>query len=179
MDFLLERVIPWSLLIIFFIHDGEEVIFLPGWIRKNTMKISQIGEERSFLKPAVNFLLKTTSRQFGISVFFLLILILAVSFLTYLHPTNFLFSLIYLGTFSIFSLHFFVHIAQSIFIHQLVPGTVTSIILFPITLKYWMVLVSRFGFSINQIFLSLGMGVLVLGMGFGAVLFLGNLFDRA
>lgn len=165
-EIFLDQLYPWFLVIIFLIHDGEELFFLPGWLRNNSGRFETLSARFPFAKPVLNFFSKTNQQRFNISVFFLLTMILATTLLQILYPADTTIQLIYLGVTIIFIAHFLVHGLQSLIVRGVVPGTFTSIVLFPISLFVVVDHISRAGYSRNQNLVAVLVGMLVFIPGF-------------
>lgn len=117
----------WLFPIIFIFHDMEEIVGFGIWLKKNRQMLCE--KYPKILNTYRDF----STEGFSLAVFEELILCIAFSalaFLSNLQPIWY----IWIGGFVACTLHFLIHIGQSIWIRQYIPATVTSIICFPISI---------------------------------------------
>lgn len=120
----------WLFPVIFIFHDMEEVIGYGLWLRNN-----QVLLKKKYQKILIIY--KDFSTEgFSVAVYEELILCIAFSTLALLLNTCVLWYM-WLGGFVGCTLHFLIHIGQSIVVKQYIPATITSIICFP--LSVWIV----------------------------------------
>ncbi|OUM68128.1 hypothetical protein PIROE2DRAFT_4272 [Piromyces sp. E2] len=105
----------WLFPIIFIIHDMEEIIGLGIWLRKN----------KELLKEKYSFVIKTyknfSTEGFSLAVFEELIICVLISLLA-LVVNNELMWYVWLGGFIGCTIHFVVHIGQSVILRQYIPA---------------------------------------------------------
>ena len=120
----------WLFPVIFIFHDMEEVIGFGLWLKNN----------RQILKEKYPGILDTykdfSTEGFSVAVFEELVLCIAFSAFALLLDISALWY-VWLGGFCACTLHFAIHIGQSIVMKQYIPATVTSIICFPFSV--WIV----------------------------------------
>nr|AWI66796.1 hypothetical protein [Piromyces sp.] len=117
----------WLFPIIFIIHDMEEIIGLGIWLRKNK---ELLDEKYSFItKTYKNF----STEGFSLAVFEELLICVLISLLALL-TNNEIMWYIWFGGFIGCTIHFVVHIGQSVILRQYIPALATSIIFLPISI---------------------------------------------
>ncbi|MDE7422980.1 MAG: HXXEE domain-containing protein [Lachnospiraceae bacterium] len=153
----------WLFPIIFIFHDMEEIIGFGIWLQKNT---KMLAEKYPFvLKTYNNF----STEGFDLAVFEELIVCIAFSALALYTNTEF-FRLLWLGGFIACTLHFIIHIGQSIIIRQYIPSLITSIICLPISI--WIIsecisiLILQFNIIKIVLFSLIGIIVVLLNLKF-------------
>ena len=138
MDNFPQLILPWLLVLVFIIHDGEEVIFLPRWVQNNSSLFDAMEMRFSVLRKPLRLLRENNQQQFVISVLFLLFVITLFTGLVVFFPDIIFFQYLFIGFTAVFTLHLLVHIIQSVFLRRIVPGTITSILVFPPSLYLWL-----------------------------------------
>lgn len=115
-----------SFLLIFLIHDGEEIFVQHRWVQTHRNRL-EIKLKR--LKPLVQHLAEMTTRGFAVAVLEEFVLLLAATVYAFVGGP---FALqIWMALFIAFCLHFLMHIGQSVFLQSYVPGLVTSVLFIP------------------------------------------------
>jgi hypothetical protein len=130
-------ILPWLLVLVFIIHDGEEVLLLPRWVQRNSSLFEKLEDRYPSIRRFIHLLRENNQRQFTISVLFLLCVIATSTWMLVLQPSTFVFQFVFIGITSVFTLHLLVHIFQSIIIRRIVPGTITSVLVFLPSLFLW------------------------------------------
>jgi len=119
----------WLFPIIFIVHDMEEIIGFGIWLKKN----------KDMLKEKYPFIVKVikgfSTEGMALAVYEELLVVVAVTALALLTNYNILWYL-WLGGFIGCTLHFVVHIGQSIIVRQYIPCVATSILLLPISMHF-------------------------------------------
>jgi hypothetical protein len=112
-------------IIIFMVHEFEEIIFLPGWLRKNRHMLASRFPKLS--KYTLNKIGDISASAFALAVFeeYIIILLITVS------AIHFNFYGLWTGVFMAFSIHLVIHIAQWLIIRKYVPFIATSILCLP------------------------------------------------
>jgi hypothetical protein len=123
-------VYPWWLVILFIIHDGEEVIFLPSWVRTNAEVFTGIEKRLPWTGRLLHLIHSSDQKQFGISVFILLILLCAICGLAAAFPEIIWIQDVFLGSVIIYTIHLVIHALQSLYIGKAVPGVISSVAIF-------------------------------------------------
>lgn len=159
----------WLFPIIFGIHDFEEIILIEKWVSKNKkdlMKILPIRASSFFEK---NFAQKTN--QFSLVVFVEFLLISLSTILVFLNGFNGGYKWLYLGLYSVFFLHSFTHIGQTILFKRYTPGVITSILLnIPYGIWFYSVLLENNTLVIRDIWMSILIGILLFALFFPALM---------
>jgi hypothetical protein len=138
MDNFPQLILPWLLVLVFIIHDGEEAIFLPRWVQNNSSLFDAMEMRFSFIRKPLRLLRENNQQQFVISVLFLLFVITLFTGLVVFFSDIIFFQYLFIGITAVFTLHLLVHIFQSVFLRRIVPGTITSILVFPPSLYLWL-----------------------------------------
>ena len=115
-----------SFLLVFLIHDGEEIIVQHRWVQTHR---NQLETKLPHLKPLVMHLSELTTSGFAIAVSEEFLLLLAASVYSYVGGT--FATQIWMALFIAFSLHYLMHIGQSIVLQSYVPGVITSVLFLP------------------------------------------------
>jgi len=149
--------------ILFIIHDFEEIIFAPRWVRKNWETLST--------KKRPLFGAITNSSVFAVGVLEELIILLVISSLS---MTNFG-SIIYLSTMVGYTIHLLAHLLFCFQYKAYVPGVVTSIIQLPFFVLWIIRIYNAMSVSIITILFS---SIIVFILLVGNVLFLHRLMGK-
>ncbi|MBW4838142.1 MAG: HXXEE domain-containing protein [Paenibacillaceae bacterium] len=157
MDNLSVTSLVWLFLVSFVIHDMEEIIWVGPWAKRNRHKVAVAVPPR--MKRSLTQMLNITSSQFAVAV--LLEFIVFVPFTLMAAEQGRFF--IFLSFNTLFFLHVFTHVAQSVYLKMYTPGVVTAVL---IVLPYSLVLFNRL-LSDNlvtwgEILLSIPVGLLVV-----------------
>ncbi|GFP75824.1 HXXEE domain-containing protein [Clostridium fungisolvens] len=116
--------IIWLFPIIFMLHDFEEIIMFNAWSKRNETKISSIAKGHI----PFNFNASTAAFSFGVAEEFIII-----SFVTLFSSLSDNY-LAWYGIFIAFTFHLILHFVQLFIFKKYIPATITSIILFPISI---------------------------------------------
>ncbi|GGP08976.1 HXXEE domain-containing protein [Oceanobacillus neutriphilus] len=117
------NILIWSFLIIFMLHNFEEIIMIESWFNK---KYPEIREHiPSFAVKELEKTKNTTAVQFSIVVCLLSIVAAAIVLVTVITDQYFLF----IGLNIVFALNIFTHPLQSILLKCYVPGLWTTLLL--------------------------------------------------
>lgn len=168
-----QLILPWLLVLIFIVHDGEEVLFLPSWVQRNSSIFDDLERHYPIIRRTLCLLRENNQRQFTFSVLFLLCMITASTGSFVYQPDNPVFQFIFIGFTGVFTLHLLVHVLQSIAIRRIIPGTYTSILVFPLSIYLWQQQVDATqttpGQSLMAVLMSMAVSplVLVLALRFG------------
>lgn len=147
----------WLFPLIFIFHDMEEIIGFIPWLRRNEKKLSQY---RKLLRPYDG----VVTEGFALAVFEELILCIAISAVSYFTD----FYGIWLGGFIGCTLHFVIHIVESIVIRKYIPTLITSIICLPIStfIIYQSILIVRYSVCELLIFGIIGIALAAVNLKF-------------
>lgn len=142
--------------VFFMIHDFEEILFFPSWIKKNKSYLSDRFPvlSKSLLPHIEN--LSATAFTVAVSGMFLLICML-----TYL-SVYLEFPYLWLAAFMGFFIHLFLHIGQWIIIRRYVPVIVTSFLALPYCIHSFTIILEEKLFSVSEIIICSAAGLIVL-----------------
>ena len=119
----------WLFPIIFIVHDMEEIVGLGIWLRNN----------KEMLREKFPFLLKVvkdfSTEGMSLAVYEELLIVVGVTALALLTHSKILWYL-WLGGFIGCTLHFVVHIGQSIVVRKYIPAVASSILLLPVSVYF-------------------------------------------
>lgn len=121
----LARVL-WLLPLIFSIHDGEELLTMPGWIANHQQEINRLANMSDTAAEMVRALPTTTS-QAAVAIGFMLFLFLVVTVGASTSGKRGFCLYVYAGLLGVLFLHVFTHIAQAIFFGGYVPGLIGAV----------------------------------------------------
>lgn len=121
----LARVL-WLLPIVFIIHDGEELLTMPGWIANHQQELDRLAEINNATAEMIRSLPTTTSRA-AIAIGFILLLFVAVTIGASVSSKRGFWLYAYASLLGVLFLHVFTHVAQAIFFRGYVPGLVGAI----------------------------------------------------
>ncbi|MCK8487672.1 HXXEE domain-containing protein [Paenibacillus sp. MBLB2552] len=157
MDNLSVTSLVWLFLVSFVIHDMEEIIWVGPWAKRNRHKVAVAVPPR--MKRSLTQMLNITSSQFAVAV--LLEFIVFVPFTLMAAEQGRFF--IFLSFNTLFFLHVFTHVAQSVYLKMYTPGVVTAVL---IVLPYSLLLFHRLLYenlvTWGEILLSIPVGLLVV-----------------
>lgn len=161
MEIFEQFIAPWLLVLIFVIHDGEEILAFHGWIQKNAPLFDDLERRFPLSAKPIHFIRQNTRKQFAFSVISLLVLIITATALKTLQPRNTGFQYFFVGLTSVYTLHFLIHGLQSLVVRKFVPGTITSILMMPVGLFLWQHQVRAANLTPGQSILALCIGLAV------------------
>ncbi|MDU4695277.1 MAG: HXXEE domain-containing protein [Paenibacillus sp.] len=147
----------WLFLVAFVIHDMEEIIWVGPWAKRNRQKVVAAVPAR--MKRSLTQMLNITSSQFAVAV--LLEFIVFVPFTLMAAEQGGFF--VFLSFNTLFFVHVFTHVAQSLYLKMYTPGVITAVlIVLPYSLLLFKRLLSENLVTWGEILLSLPVGLLVL-----------------
>lgn len=157
MDNLSVTSLVWLFLVSFVIHDMEEIIWVGPWSKRNRHKVAVAVPQR--MKRSLTQMLNITSSQFAVAV--LLEFTVFVPFTLMAAEQGRFF--IFLSFNTLFFLHVFTHVAQSLYLKMYTPGVVTAVlIVLPYSLLLFHRLLSEKLVTWGEILLSIPVGLLVV-----------------
>lgn len=149
--------LSWLFLAVFMIHDLEEIIWIEPWFKKNYTKVSHTIP-RTF-QSMLHSMGSITSSQFAVAVGIEFVLFIPITFLAVEYHQF----LIFIGVNSIFFLHVFTHVGQSLYIKKVTPGVITAIfIVLPYTIYLFYRLLNEGLIDWNLILLSIPIGLMII-----------------
>ncbi len=162
----------WLFLIIFMLHDFEEIIMMAPWLRKNAAELTQ-----RFPRFAPRMLALTGGLSTPAFALAVMVLFAAIAALTVVVVELRLYAL-WSGMVLVFSIHFVMHILQWAIMRRYVPVIVTSLLSVP----YWVYalwhVLNILQISPVDILLNALLALLIFGAVFAPTLKLAKRFDR-
>lgn len=117
----------WLFLVVFMLHDFEEIILVEYWMKRNKGKLNKVVPVRLLsIKDKVE---NTTTAQFSVGVawiFFLLSCIVLYTTFSLAQGGNFL---VFVAALNVLFANVFTHVGQAIIVRGYVPGVVTAVLL--------------------------------------------------
>ncbi|OAB45570.1 HXXEE domain-containing protein [Paenibacillus antarcticus] len=147
----------WLFIIAFVLHDLEEIIWVEVWIKKNRNHVMNTVPRR--IRKRLGKLLNITSGQFAVAVLLELILFIPFTFIAAEQGKLFIF----LSFNTLFLIHVFTHVGQSIYMKMYTPGVVSAVlIVLPYTLYLLNRLINEGLVTWGEVWLSIPVGVMLL-----------------
>ena len=116
----------WLLPVVFIIHDGEELLTMPGWIANHQQQLGQLAR-RSEVAAKVVRSLPTTTTQVAIAIGFILLLFVGVTIGASSSSKHGFWVYPYASLLGGLFLHVFTHIAQALLVGGYVPGVIGAV----------------------------------------------------
>jgi Protein of unknown function with HXXEE motif len=124
------RRVLWLLPLAFIVHDGEEILTIPGWIARNRSVLDRIANTDPLARRVVENLATTTSAVTG-AVLAELGVILLVTFVARRRPHRGLAMYAYAAILGVFVLHSLTHVGSAIMLRSYTPGVISAILVVP------------------------------------------------
>jgi hypothetical protein len=121
----------WLFLVVFMLHDLEEIIVVENWLIRYRMQVAQKlpAPLEKLLKPMLNM----TTAQFSVAVTGIFVILTAAVLLTVTTLPDGTYLPFFLVCLHVMFLHVFTHLGQSILFRAYTPGVVTAVLLiFPV-----------------------------------------------
>lgn len=158
----------WFFLVAFLLHDLEEIILVEPWIKKNKNKVISKIPER--LHSRLDKLLNITSSKFTVAVLLEFIIFIPFTFIAAEQGKYFVF----LSFNTLFFLHVFTHLGQSLYLKMYTPGVVSAIfITLPYSIYLFYRMIAEQLVTWDQILLSIPLGIIII-----PVILIGHEFGR-
>ena len=122
----LARVL-WLLPLIFIIHDGEELLTMPGWIANHRQELDQLAGMSDIAAEMIRSLPTNTS-QLAIAIGFILLLFVVITLGASLSSKRGFWLYAYASLLGVLFLHVFTHIGQAILIGGYTPGVIGAVV---------------------------------------------------
>ncbi|HEX8000837.1 MAG TPA: HXXEE domain-containing protein [Pyrinomonadaceae bacterium] len=122
----LARVL-WLLPLIFIIHDGEELLTMPGWIASHQQELARLAAMSDVAAEMIRSL-PTNRSQVAIAIGFILLLFVLVTTGASLSGMRGFWLYAYAGLLGVLFLHVFTHIAQAILVGGYAPGVIGAVV---------------------------------------------------
>lgn len=147
----------WLFIVIFVLHDLEEIIWVESWTKKNRKQV--VNKVPTGIKNQLNKMLNITSGQFAVAVLLEFIIFIPITFIAAEHGKFFMF----ISINSLFLLHVLTHVGQSLYLRMYTPGVVSAVIfVFPYTLYLFTRLIKEELITWESILLSIPVGFLII-----------------
>jgi len=146
----------WLFPIIFVFHDLEEIIMVEKWMDKNSGVIYDKLPRKIADKVIKQFSMSTA--QFSVAVLVIFVFVSSSTYMASQYINHGPLGNIHLFTvmLSIFFLHVFTHIGQSVFLRSITPGVITSIfIVFPYSILLFNSLIKNQIITWNTLYISI------------------------
>ena len=146
----------WLFPIIFVFHDLEEIIMVEKWMDKNSGVIYDKLPRKIADKVIKQFSMSTA--QFSVAVLVIFVFVSSSTYMASQYINHGPFGNIHLFAvmLSIFFLHVFTHIGQSVFLRSITPGVITSIfIVFPYSILLFNSLFKHQVITWNTLYISI------------------------
>jgi len=132
---------------------------------KNKDDLLKILPKRAIPFFEKNFAKKTN--QFSLVVYFEFILISLSTILVFLNGFHEWYKWLYLGLYTVFFLHSFTHIGQTILLKRYTPGVITSIMfILPYGVLFYYVLLENSTIMMRDIWISIPIGLVLFALFF-------------
>jgi hypothetical protein len=165
---------PWLLVALFIFHDGEEVLFLPRWVENNAALFDSLEKRLPTSGRILSLLRSNNQKQFSFSVLLLLLLLSLISGAAAAFPSTGWVQNIFIGSVVIFTSHLVIHVAQCVFAQRIIPGAITSVIVFVPSLYLWLNYLQVIDMSFGKSLLIALLGAVIFLPLFPLVLKLGH-----
>ena len=147
----------WLFPLIFIFHDMEEIIGAGIWLKKNKMLLDE-------KYPSISKIYQDFSTEgFSFAVFEELIICILLCVVAVLSNSEYVWYL-WLGGFIACTLHFLIHIGQSIIMRQYIPATITSIMCLPIGIWIIIKCISELSDGVFKILLFSFLGIVIVAL---------------
>lgn len=147
----------WLFIVIFVLHDLEEIIWVESWIKKNRKQVVNMVPTR--IKNQLHKMLNITSGQFAVAVLLEFILFIPITFIAVEQGKLFMF----ISINSLFLLHVLTHVGQSLYLRMYTPGVVSAVVLvLPYTFYLFTRLIREELITYGSILLSIPVGFLLI-----------------
>lgn len=148
----------WLLPIVFMLHDFEEIIFMEKWFAHNREKI--MTRVPKLAPKLLHHIDQLTTARITLGVACMFLLVVSVTLISVFSGVYY----VWLAGFIVFSIHLFVHIAQSLVLRSYVPAVVTSILALPYSIWGFATLIQANIFAPSDYLWCTGVGILITGI---------------
>ena len=124
------RAAVWLLPLAFVIHDGEEVLTMPGWIAAHRPLLERIAHTGAAARRVVDNL-PTTTAQVAVAVAVELAVLLLATVLVAREPRPGFAVHFYAAALGVFTAHSLTHVGQTLLLGAYTPGVVTAALVVP------------------------------------------------
>jgi hypothetical protein len=117
----------WLLPVVFIIHDGEELLTMPGWVVRHQQKLDQLARMNEIAAEMIRSL-PTTTAQVAVAIGFILLLFVVVTAGASVSRKRGFWLYAYASLLGVLFLHVFTHIAQAVLIGGYAPGVIGAVV---------------------------------------------------
>lgn len=121
------RTILWLLPVIFLIHDSEELLSMPGWIKTHQNELNRLASINGSIAEVIHSL-PTTTPQIAVAISLILFLFVIVTTGAFFSNGEGFWFYAYMCLLGVLFLHVFTHLAQTIFFAGYTPGVVGALV---------------------------------------------------
>ncbi|MEB3101349.1 HXXEE domain-containing protein [Ferviditalea candida] len=147
----------WLFLVVFMIHDFEEIIFVEPWIKKNFNQIINKVPERITI--ILSEYSTVTSSQFAVAVFVEFVLFTVITYLA-AEQGSYIF---FIGFNAILLIHVFTHFAQTLYLRMYTPGVITALlIILPYSIYLFYRLIGEGIVTLREVFIYAPFGLVLI-----------------
>jgi len=151
------QTLVWLFIVVFLLHDLEEIIFVESFIKKNRNQV--IGKVPVRISKRLDKMFNITSGQFAFAVLLEFIVFIPFVFIAAEQGKFFIF----LSFNTLFLLHVFTHFGQSLYLKMYTPGVVSAVLLvLPYSIYLFISLIMENLVTWREILLSIPVGLLII-----------------
>lgn len=151
------QTLVWLFIVVFLLHDLEEIIYVESWIKRNRNHV--IGKVPSKISKRLDKMFNITSGQFAVAVLLEFIIFIPFVFIAAEQGMFFIF----LSFNILFFLHVFTHVGQSLYLKKYTPGVVSAVLLvLPYTIYLFDTLITDNLVTWTEILLSVPVGLFII-----------------
>jgi hypothetical protein len=122
------RWVFWLLPVIFIIHDGEELLTMPGWIESHQPELDKLARLNEAAAQMIRSM-PTTTTELAVAIGVFLLLFVVVTAGAAISRGRGFWLYAYAVLLGVLFLHVFTHLAQAVFIGGYVPGLVGAVMI--------------------------------------------------
>ena len=152
------QLLVWLLPIVFMLHDFEEIIFMENWFSHNREKL--LKRVPKLAPKILSHTDQLTTARIALGVACMFLLVVAVTLISVISGVYY----VWLAGFIVFSIHLFVHIAQSLVLRSYVPAVATSILALPYSIWGFATLMQANVFTPMDYLWCTGVGIFITGI---------------
>ncbi|GIO31664.1 MULTISPECIES: HXXEE domain-containing protein [Paenibacillus] len=151
------QTLVWLFIVVFLLHDLEEIIWVEAWIKKNRNRVYTKVPTR--IRNQLDKMFNITSGQFAFAVLLEFVVFIPFTFMAAEHEKFFIF----LSFNTLFLLHVFTHLGQTLYLRMYTPGVVSAVILvLPYTVYLGYRMIHEELVTWGEILLSIPVGLLLV-----------------
>ncbi|HEY2491820.1 MAG TPA: HXXEE domain-containing protein [Paenibacillus sp.] len=147
----------WLFMVVFILHDLEEIIWVEAWIKKNRNQV--INNVPTRIRNQLDKIFNITSGQFAVAVLLEFIIFIPFTFMAAEQEKFFIF----LSFNALFLLHVFTHLGQTLYLKMYTPGVVSAVIfVLPYTLYLFYRLIREELVTWGEVLFSIPVGLMLV-----------------